>query len=59
MGLCPEYIVISSGQETPPKEYFERLLAHPEYIFKDFWQGAVTEHMEIKDPHVGTVFGQT
>ena len=57
MGPCPEYIVICSGQETPPRVYFEKLLARPDYILKDSWQGPDAEHMEIKDPHVGTVFG--
>ena len=28
-----------------------------EYILKDSWQGADTEHTEIKDPHVGNIFG--
>ena len=37
MGPCPEYIMICSGQETPPRVYFERLLARPEYILKDSW----------------------
>ena len=49
--------MICSGQENPPRVYFERLLARPEYILKDSWQGADAEHMEIKDPHVGPVFG--
>ena len=57
MGPCPEYIGICSGQETLPRVYFERLLARPEYILKDSWQGADAKHMEIKDPHVGTIFG--
>ena len=49
--------MICSGQETLSRVYFERLLSRPEYILKDSWQGADAEHMEIKDPHVGTVFG--
>ena len=49
--------MICSGQENPPRVYFERLLARPEYILKDSWQGADAEHMEIKDPQVGPVFG--
>ena len=49
--------MIGSGQETPPRVYFERLLACPEYILKDSWQGADAEHMELKDPLIGTVFG--
>ena len=53
----PEYILICSGQKSPPRVCFDRLLARLEYILKDFWQGVDGEHMEIKNPHVTTVLG--